>query len=111
MTTATLDRTFSALGDPVRLEIVRRLAAEPATVSQIAEPFDMSRPAISKHLRVLKGAGVVESRTEGRQNWYSVSDGAFDDAVDWLADIQTMWSGALLALKALIEEEHDGDGD
>ena len=110
MATGTLDRTFAALSDPVRRDIVLRLAQEPATVGQIAEPFDMSRPAISKHLRVLKTAGVVESRIDGRQSWYSIADGAFDGAHAWLDDIQNMWAGALRSLKNYVEVADDGNG-
>lgn len=109
METSTLDRTFSALSDPARREIVRRLVREPATVAQIAEPFSMSRPAVSKHLKVLRLAGVVESRTEGRRNWYSIVDGAFDDANEWLEGVQAMWETALTSLKNYVEETSDGD--
>lgn len=104
MQTKTLDRTFAALSDPVRRDIVLRLTHQPATVSQIAEPFSMTRPAISKHLRVLRLAGLVQSHPQGRQNWYSVVDGALDDATEWLEEIQQMWSEALTALKSYIEE-------
>lgn len=111
MDSDTLDRTFAALSDPVRRDIILRLIREPATVSQIAEPFAMTRPAISKHLRVLRTAGVVESRIDGRQSWYSVVDGAFDDAHEWLDEIRDMWSEALVSLKKYVEVPDDGNGD
>ncbi len=109
MTTLALDRTFSALGDPVRRSIVRDLIRRPATVREISHPYDISRPAVSKHLRVLRDAGIVECERVGRQNWYSVRDGAFDEATEWLDEVQAMWGAALTALKSYVEEETHGD--
>lgn len=111
MTTATLDRKFAALGDPARRSIVATLASGPATVGTIAEPFSMSRPAISKHLRVLKEAGIVELRSEGRQNWYSLTDDAFEEADAWIEEVQNMWAAALGSLKQLVEEANNGNGE
>lgn len=111
MTTALLDRTFAALGDPARRSIVANLAAGPATVRAIAEPFSMSRPAISKHLKVLKEAGIVEVRPEGRQNWYSLTDDAFEQADAWLDEVQHVWANALGSLKRLVEEANNGNGE
>ncbi len=105
---ATLDRTFAALGDPARRSIVLSLADGPATVREIAAPFDMSRPAISKHLRVLKEAGIVTSKASGRENWYSLSDGAFKNAEGWMTEVHTMWADALGSLKRIVEEAQDG---
>lgn len=111
MVTDTLDRTFAALGDPARRSIVLSLAAGPATVREIAEPFSMSRPAISKHLRVLKEAGIVDVRPEGRQNWYSLADHALEAADAWLDEVQDMWATALGSLKQLVEEANDGNSE
>jgi DNA-binding transcriptional ArsR family regulator len=111
MTTALIDRKFAALGDPARRSIVTGLAAGPATVRTIAEPFAMSRPAISKHLRVLKEAGIVEVRPEGRQNWYSLTDDAFTEADAWLDEVQDMWATALGSLKQLVEEANHGNSE
>lgn len=108
MTTMNLDGTFSALGDPVRRSIVQSLLSSPATVRDLAAPFDISRPAVSKHLRVLKEAGIVESQTVGRQNWYTVRPGALDDANEWLDEVQAMWGSALRSLKHYVEEKSDG---
>ena len=104
----TLDRTFTALGDPARRAIVRRLAAAPATVSTLAEPFDISRPAVSRHLRVLSEAGIVKNEKSGRERWYSLNPEAFDEAEGWLEEIGETWSEALGALKTLVEEEANG---
>lgn len=111
MTATLIDRKFAALGDPARRSIVSNLATGPATVRSIARPFAMSRPAISKHLRVLKEAGIVEVRPEGRQNWYSLTDDAFAEADSWLDEVQDMWANALGSLKQLVEEANDGNSE
>ena len=105
-----LDRTFAALADPSRISIVHSLAHGAATVRDIAEPFDMSRPAISKHLKILKDAGIVISRASGRENWYSLADGALEDAEDWISKVHEMWADALGSLKRTVEESQDGIG-
>jgi DNA-binding transcriptional ArsR family regulator len=109
--TLTLDRTFAALGDPARRSIVLSLASGSATVRDIAAPFDMSRPAISKHLRVLKDAGIVTSETSGRENWYSLADEAFENADEWMSEVHTMWADALGSLKRFVEEAQDGSSE
>jgi DNA-binding transcriptional ArsR family regulator len=108
---ATLDRTFAALGDRARRSIVLSLADGPATVREIAAPFDMSRPAISKHLRVLKEAGIITSEASGRENWYSLTDAAFESAEDWMSEVHTMWADALGSLKRFVEEAQDGSSE
>ncbi len=82
-----------------------QLASGPATVHRLAEPFDISRPAISKHLKVLSDAGIVEHRREGREHWYSLSPGAFDEAEKWMDEVASTWTEALHTLKQLVEEE------
>lgn len=74
----------------------------------LAEPFDISRPAISKHLKVLSEAGIVEHRRTGRDHWYALAAGAFDDAEAWIDEISETWKEALGSLKRLIEEESHG---
>lgn len=105
----TLDRTFTALGDPARLNLIEQLAHGPSTVRTLAAPFDISRPAISKHLKVLSDAGVVEHQRLGRENWYSLSPGALDKAEEWMDGIGETWKNALTSLKTLVEEESDGN--
>ena len=82
MATDHLDRTFSALADPTRRAILARLADGEATVNELAEPFDMSQPAISKHLKVLERAGLVRSWRYGRRVLYAAS---YDDMRQLLA--------------------------
>jgi DNA-binding transcriptional ArsR family regulator len=78
-------------------------------VRDLAEPFAISRPAISKHLRVLSDAGIVEHRREGREHWYTLKPAALVEAGSWLADVAGTWRSALEGLKQLTEEERDGN--
>ena len=91
MTAAQLDRTFAALADPTRRAILERLAAGEATVSELAEPFPVSIQAVSKHLKVLEGAGlIVRGRTA--QLRPSRLDGApLKEAADWIDGYRRFW--------------------
>lgn len=71
----------------------------------LAEPFDISRPAVSKHLRVLSDAGIVEHERTGREHWYSLRAEAFTEAEEWMQEIGATWQTALTSLKRLVEEE------
>ena len=104
----TPERTFAALGDPARRAMVDRLADGPLTVRDLAEPFDISRPAISKHLRVLSEAGIVDHTRHGREHWYALTPDALEDAGAWLADVTETWRSALRSLKHLAEEGTNG---
>lgn len=99
---------FAALSDPARLAIVRRLSTGPSTVRHIAEPFPISRPAISRHLKVLSDAGVVDHTRSGRDHWYELTPEALTEAQRWLDDIADTWTAALGSLKRLAEEESHG---
>src|SRR3954469_1634719 len=81
---AQLDRTFAALAHPVRRAIVERLAAGPATVGEASAGLGVSKPAVSKHMRVLEDAGVIERRVEGRTHRLGLCGNAFADAGSWL---------------------------
>src|SRR5688572_8231404 len=100
----TLDRVFHALGDRTRRALLARLAAGPATVTELAAPFDMSLPAVSKHIRVLEAAGLVERTIEGRVHRCALDAAPLRDAVEWLAAYRTFWTGTLDALAAFVEE-------
>jgi DNA-binding transcriptional ArsR family regulator len=91
MTTAQLDRTFAALADPTRRAILERLASGEATVSELAEPFPVSVQAVSKHLKVLEGAGLI---TRGRTAQLRPSriDGApLEEAAEWIDGYRRFW--------------------
>ena len=85
MYSVSLDAAFSALADPTRRAILARLAKGEATVMELAEPFDMSQPAISQHLKVLEDAGLVLRRVEGTRRPRRLSKAGVDAMDEWLA--------------------------
>jgi DNA-binding transcriptional ArsR family regulator len=93
---------FKAIADPTRREILAALSQRPLAVHEIAERFEISRPAISKHLRVLSEAGLVAARRAGKENLYELRAEAFAPVADWLG---RFWSGRLSALKAMAERK------
>lgn len=101
-----LNLTFSALSDPTRRSILTYLAEVGETsVTSIAEQFDWSLPNISKHLRVLEKAGLVNRRKEGRIYWFSLVSTPLKEATDWLTFYETFWDDSLDALSDFIEGE------
>jgi DNA-binding transcriptional ArsR family regulator len=101
--TDPLSRTFAALADPTRRAMLARLAQGPATVSELAEPFDMSFAAVSKHLRVLEGAGLV---TRGRDAQYrpaTLAARPLQDVSAWLGDYRVFWAESFDALDTLLD--------
>jgi DNA-binding transcriptional ArsR family regulator len=80
-----LDAAFSALADPTRRAILARLAMGEATVTELAKPFQMTQPAISQHLKVLEGAGLIESRVEGTKRPRRLAKAGIDALDEWLA--------------------------
>ena len=98
-----LDRTFGALADETRRAILGRLAHGDATVGQLARPFRVSRPAISKHLRVLERAGLVQRGREGRISRCVLDAGAMREAAEWVDRYRAFWEGRLDALSRYIE--------
>ena len=82
---ANLDAAFSALGDPTRRAILARLALGEATVMELAEPFEMTQPAISRHLKVLEGAGLIIRRVEGTKRPCRLAPSAVTEIDQWLA--------------------------
>jgi DNA-binding transcriptional ArsR family regulator len=105
-----LDRVFAALADSTRRAIVVRLARSEATVGELAEPFPVSRPAISKHLDVLERAGLVRRIPDGRVNRCRFDREALAPASEWVEWYRRDWEGRLDALAAFLETEVDGDG-
>jgi DNA-binding transcriptional ArsR family regulator len=92
MTTDPLDEAFAALADPTRRAILSRLAQGDATVNELAKPFDMSLPAVSKHLKVLERSGLI---SRGRQAQYRpchLEVTALDGAVDWIEAHRRIWT-------------------
>jgi DNA-binding transcriptional ArsR family regulator len=98
-----LDRTFGALADSTRRDILRRLASGDATVGELARPFRMSRPAISKHLVVLERAGLVRRAREGRTSRCSLDASAMREAAEWMEHYRVFWRDRLAALAEYAE--------
>lgn len=96
---AALDATFSALGDPIRRAILARLARGESTVSELAEPFDVSLPAVSKHLRVLERAGLVRREVIGREHRCRLDGRPLREAEAWLDHYRNFWEVRLDALE------------
>ena len=102
--TDTLSRTFAAIADPTRRAIVARLARGPASVTELAAPFDMSFAAVSKHLRVLEGAGLVSRGRAAQCRPATLNPLPLESASAWLVDFRALWSESLDALGAVLED-------
>ena len=101
--TRTLDRTFAALSDSTRRAILARLAEGETTVGELARPFRMSRPAISKHLRVLERAGLVQRQREGRVSRCELDAEPMRDAAQWIERYREFWGDRLDSLARYLE--------
>jgi DNA-binding transcriptional ArsR family regulator len=95
MTVDALSRTFAALADPTRRAILYRLVDSDATVNEIAEPFEMSLQAVSKHLKVLEEAGLVSKGRDGQHRPCRAEVDSLDPAIDWLEERRTQWEDRL----------------
>jgi len=91
----TLSATLSALSDPTRRSILARLSAGPATVGELAEPFEMSQQAVSKHLAYLERARLVEKRREGRSHVCTLRPAPFKEVADWVEYYRNFWEQTL----------------
>jgi DNA-binding transcriptional ArsR family regulator len=107
---ADLDRVFAAIADPTRRAILMRLLRGPATVSELARPFAMSLPAVSKHLRVLERAGLMKRRVEGRVHHCQVVPSALQAAESWLVQRHRFWDERLAALRQHVDGPEDDSG-
>jgi DNA-binding transcriptional ArsR family regulator len=94
-TTDTLDRTFAALADPTRRAILARLASGQASVTELAAPFSMSLPAVSKHLKVLERAGLVARGRRAQWRPAELQAEPLHEVADWLADYRRFWEERL----------------
>jgi DNA-binding transcriptional ArsR family regulator len=89
---------WEALADPTRREIVRRLAVSEATAGSLAAAFDIARPGVSRHLRVLREAEVVDVRQDAQRRIYSLNADVLDEVEQWCADVRRFWTQRLDAL-------------
>ncbi|WP_018995767.1 ArsR/SmtB family transcription factor [Hirschia maritima] len=99
-----LDAVFSALADPTRRGIIARLASGDAAVGDLAEPFEMSQPAISKHLKVLEKAGLIGRRIDKQRRLSSLKAEPMKEAVNWLEQYKEFWLTSFDQLDVLLEE-------
>ena len=100
-----LSQTFSALADPTRRAIVGRLAAGDATVGELARPFDISGPAISRHLRVLEEAQLIERRVDAKWRVCSLRRDRLAEAERWINDARLFWERGFDRLEALLNAQ------
>jgi DNA-binding transcriptional ArsR family regulator len=105
--TAELDATFAALADPTRRAILTRLRSGDATVSELAAPFAMSQPAISKHLKVLERAGLISRGRQAQRRPCRLRARPLRDAVAWLENYRSFWEERYQRLDALLDELKD----
>ena len=99
-----LDATFAALADPTRRAILARLASGEASVTELAKPFSMSQPAISKHLKVLERAGLISGGREAQRRPRRIEGEALAVATGWLERYREVWEGNFQRLDTLLEE-------
>lgn len=104
-----LDQAFRALSNPTRRAVIARLGRGPATVSELAEPFDMALPSFLQHLRVLEVSGLVESRKRGRTRTVHVRPANLQRAAKWLAEQHEIWEQRLDQLDAYLESMEETD--
>ncbi|MBV8774594.1 MAG: winged helix-turn-helix transcriptional regulator [Deltaproteobacteria bacterium] len=107
--TLNVDQTLAALADPTRRQLLQRLAQKPRRAGELATGFAISRPAICKHTRVLKRAGLIKARQYGLEQIYELAPSgsrAIEELIGTLAEIERFWDTALNAFKRYAEEEH-----
>ena len=103
MPTDQLSATFAALADPTRRAILARLVSGECSVSELAEPFDMSMPAVSKHLRVLERAGLIARRREAQWRPCRIDGGPLKEVADWTERYRHVWEERLDRLDSYLQ--------
>lgn len=101
------EAAFNALSDPTRRAVLDLLRAGTRPAGDIARAFPVSRPAISKHLRILRRAHLVEERREGRHRLYQLTPGPLQAVDSWLEQYRSFWTASLTNLKAFVEAEYE----
>ncbi|HET7482948.1 MAG TPA: metalloregulator ArsR/SmtB family transcription factor [Actinomycetota bacterium] len=109
-TAGVLDRRFSALADPTRRAIVARLARGEATVGELAAPFAMSQPAVSKHLKVLERAGLIVRGRDAQKRPCRLRPEAIKDVADWIEDYRRFWEETYDRLDEYLDELKGKEG-
>lgn len=101
-----LDRVFFALSDATRRAILARLSQGATTIGELAQPFSISAPAISRHMRVLERAGLISRKIYGREHRCSLSTSGLKSAADWLKFYRKFWESRLDALDEFLESQN-----
>jgi len=104
MGTDVLDRTFAALADPTRRAILERLAAGEATVGELAAPFAISQPAVSKHVRVLKEAGLISQSVDAQRRPCRLETEHLQEVADWVEEHRRVWEERLDRLDGYLQD-------
>jgi DNA-binding transcriptional ArsR family regulator len=99
-----LDNVFHALADPTRRAVIQRLGNGPASVSELAGPFDMALPSFMKHLNVLEKSGLIRSRKSGRVRIVEIKPGQLNQVESWLAEQRALWQGRTDRLENYVME-------
>jgi DNA-binding transcriptional ArsR family regulator len=107
---SSLDLMFQALADPTRRMIVDRLSRGPASVSELAKPFEMSLPAVVQHLQVLEQSGLVKSEKVGRVRTCTIDTTVMSQAEKWINDRRIQWERRLDRLGEFLAANEDGEG-
>jgi DNA-binding transcriptional ArsR family regulator len=97
---------FSALSSPVRRSLLELLGEQPQTVEELAGHFDMRRPSVSQHLRILKDSGLVREQRSGRHRVYRIDARPLREAADWLHPFERFWRERLNSLAELLDEDN-----
>jgi DNA-binding transcriptional ArsR family regulator len=111
MSSEPLDRVFAALADPTRRRILTRLASGEASVMELAEPFRISQPAISKHLKVLERAGLIARGRDAQRRPSRLQAGPLDDVSDWVEGLRRTWEKRLDQLDDYLQELQEKGAD
>jgi DNA-binding transcriptional ArsR family regulator len=99
--------TFIALADPTRRQIIESLAAGETSFGELADKFEMSRPAVSQHLKVLRDAGIVTARADAQRRIYRLSDNSLDEVEAWIGKVREFWTQRLDRLEQVLAEHDD----
>lgn len=107
---APLDLAFHALSDPTRRAVVSRLADAEASVSDLAEPFNMALPSFVQHLKVLEDCGLIASEKRGRSRWCRLVPERFVEAANWMEAERRRWAERLDQLEVYLDKKEEDDG-
>ena len=104
MVKSTLD-AFQVIGDPSRRKMLMLLSEDSLTINSLAENFDMSRPAVSKHIKILHSSGFISIRDIGRERYCTLKKEGFDELQDWISYFDKFWTSKLKKLETLLNKK------